>query len=193
MIYDDYLNITWLQNTNLAAGSIYDNGFSTTDGMMNWDSANDWAEALEYEGYDDWRLPITPVEVEGYDIISSEMGYMYYVNLENAVTDNVRTIPNATFTDGWGNEVSFLNLQPQKYWSGTEYTILPPDAWDFDFGTGYQHFDYKGMALYGPSYGAWAVRPGDVPDTRPVPEPATLLLLASGVVGLVGLRRKFRK
>ena len=48
--------------------------------------------ALEYEGYDDWRLPITPVEVEGYDIISSEMGYMYYVNLENAATDYCRRL-----------------------------------------------------------------------------------------------------
>lgn len=29
--------------------------------------------------------------------------------------------------------------------------------------------------------------------TPPVPEPGTLLLIASGLIGLVGFRRKFRK
>ena len=36
LIYDDVLNITWLQDANYGAGSIYDNGDSITDGRMTW-------------------------------------------------------------------------------------------------------------------------------------------------------------
>ena len=43
LIYDDVLNITWLQDANLGAGSSFDDGGSTTDGLMNWQNAVDWA------------------------------------------------------------------------------------------------------------------------------------------------------
>ena len=57
MVYDDVLNITWLQDANYGAGSSYDDGASTTDGRMTWQHAVDWAASLDYGGYDDWRLP----------------------------------------------------------------------------------------------------------------------------------------
>lgn len=55
--YDTALNITWLRNANAGAGSSFDDGKSSTDGKMTWVNAVDWAAALSFGGYDDWRLP----------------------------------------------------------------------------------------------------------------------------------------
>ena len=50
MIYDQGYDLTWLQDANMA-------------GAMNWDQATDWANELDFAGYTDWRLPITPYRV----------------------------------------------------------------------------------------------------------------------------------
>lgn len=87
LIYDDFLDITWLQDANYGAGQSYD-----SDGRMTWDNAVAWADQLVCGGFDDWRLP-THVDGQyvfgydgtttgGYNITTSEMGHMYYVNLE---------------------------------------------------------------------------------------------------------------
>ena len=52
LIYDDVLNVTWLQDANYAHTSGYD-----LDGLMNRNDAFTWADNLEYGGYDNWRLP----------------------------------------------------------------------------------------------------------------------------------------
>ena len=103
LIYDDVLNITWLQDANYAKTSGYD-----ADGRMTWDQATTWAANLSYYDsvrgvtYDDWRLP-TMIDTgspgcnwatsgadcgynvqtydAGTDTVYSEMAYMYYVNL----------------------------------------------------------------------------------------------------------------
>ncbi len=88
---------------------------------MNWYEATAWADQLAYGGYDDWRLPTTVdgLSVPGFDgtttsgwnITTSEMGYMYYVNLGNlGYYDTDGTYPQP----GWGlnNSGPFTNLIP---------------------------------------------------------------------------------
>lgn len=54
IIYDDDLNITWIQNANYAGAT------------MTWTDATNWANNLIFQGYDDWRLPL------------DEMGHLYH-------------------------------------------------------------------------------------------------------------------
>ena len=73
LIYDDVLDITWLQDANYAQTSGYDvqditwlqtiNQADDINGRMTWSEANSWAAQLEYGGYDDWRLASVGVKV----------------------------------------------------------------------------------------------------------------------------------
>ncbi len=190
LIYDDDLGITWYDYSNSA---------------NTWQNQVDWAAALSVthnsNTYDDWRLPTTVdgpfvwgddgTTTAGYNITNSEMGHLYYTELQNKgyyATDG--TNPQA----GWGlsNTEDFQNLISSLYWSGTEYSASTDDAWYFGFDFGRQGADVKFDGFYG-----LAVRSGDVAagDNEPIPEPATIALLGIGLVGLAGgaARRKFKK
>ncbi|NLD38800.1 MAG: DUF1566 domain-containing protein [Desulfatiglans sp.] len=208
LVYDDVLDITWLQNTNLGAGSLYDNGDSATDGRMTWSNAVAWAENLVYYDstrgvyLDNWRLPnIEPVNglswnpsfsYDGstdfsFNILSenSEMAYMYHSNLGNLSYYDLQG--NTQDNYGLKNTYIFQELQPYAYWSSVWGSA--DEGWGgaplgFHFENGLQDEGYKGNQNY-----AWAVRDGDV---SPVPEPATIYLLGSAILGLAGVRRKLR-
>lgn len=68
LIYDNVLNITWLQDANYAKTS---NAHAT--GKMGWTAANTWAANLVYYdsvrkiNYSDWRLP-TMIDTDGPDL-----------------------------------------------------------------------------------------------------------------------------
>lgn len=57
------------------------------------------------------------------------------------------------------------------------YADVNPSSWTFAGGGMAGNFHYEGITE----------------SIAPVPEPATMLLLGSGLAGLIGLRRKFRK
>jgi len=46
LIYDSGLNITWLQNTNLAASENFGVSNIDSDGGMRWSTAEEWIIAI---------------------------------------------------------------------------------------------------------------------------------------------------
>ena len=175
MIYDDVLDVTWLQDANYAKTSGFD-----SDGLMNWDDAVAWSDNLSFGGFDDWRLPeftglITCI---GFNCTDSEMGHMFYNNMEAAVRSSILSGTNTV------NLALFSNIQSFGYWSAVEFQLTSSVAWAFDTNDGFQDFPDKLN-----EFNAWAVRSGDVTASS-VPEPASLWLIGSALIGFVGLRRK---
>lgn len=214
LIYDNVLNVTWLQDANYAKTSGYD-----ADGKMDWTSANNWAANLVYHDsvrnvdYSDWRLPeVAPVNGisfnynlsnngstdRGYNITSSqhELAYMYSVNLalksqfnsSGVAQSDYGIFGNGTWNgvnqNSWGqNNIGLVNnLQAYAYWAGGEWMPNSGNAWDFATATGYQ----SASPFFAQEY-VWAVRDGDV---AAVPVPCAVWLFGSGLLGLLGLKRR---
>lgn len=176
LIYDDVLNVTWLQDANLAFTSGFD-----ADGLMTASVANAWAENLIYRGYSDWRLPAArnfdgTDPYYGWNITTHEMGYLFYVELGNHATMNVYTL------SGLDNTGPFRNLAAFRYWSNTAYYLSPSFWWYFNFGSGYQWDAVAEAESY-----AWAVRDGDVSS---VPLPSTIVFLFPALVAWALVRNK---
>lgn len=195
LIYDDVLNITWLQDANYAKTSGYD-----INGLMNWTAATIWASDLVYGGYSDWRLP-TIVDTGdlgcnfaytgtdcGYNVqttsgstVYSEMASLFYDTLGNLSS---QFADGSGLQPGWGltNTGPFANVQAFFYWSGLEYVYDSGSGWMFNFHPGYQAVRTKSYEHF-----AWAVRDGDV---APVPVPGAVWLLGSALAGLGAIRRR---
>ena len=214
LIYDDVLDITWLQDANYAGttghsgiqnfsninGELPTNGVNwqsnnngNTDcqsvGQMNWNNSKLWVENLEYGGFSNWRLPSIKNSIEGANQTSSEIGHVFYNNLGNSSQQDVNCFPNCLVnTTGidasTGSNINFLNLN-----------IFPHTLWFNEensstasdaWGFNYPNGNqYSGYGKQG-TYQAWAVHDGDIGN--PVPLPAGIYLFLSGVVGL-GLMR----
>lgn len=169
--YDTALNITWLANANLAAGSVYDDdeyaqytsgGNTTTDGAMTLANARSWASELNLYGESGWRLPNS-----GFNFVNQasqgvmELDHLYKITLGN----NYFNQPNPGLT----NTGPFQNIKiDHMYWLETE-TIESWYAW---------HYGFDGIGAGGTFSNEvkyiWAVKDGDV---LTVPEPNTLSLL----------------
>ena len=160
LIFDDVLNITWLQDTNIA-------GFG-----MTWHVAMAWADAFEYQGYDDWRLPTSPATAQGF-INEGEMGHLYYTTLGNPSGGPLtQTGPFLNFPS---TEIFWLSATP----------LFDGSAWNFEFYRGMQN----ASSSYFNSWYAWPVRDGDV-EVIPVPSAVLLGTLGLSLAGWKLRRRE---
>lgn len=200
MVYDDRTNLTWLRSAAYGARSTFDDGYSATDGLMTFVSAQAWASQLSIVYSDngltvsDWRLP-------DYDPTAgpSEIAELVQMSLGNP--------PPAP--RNWGPFVPIQLAgggagQSRFAWIGSPYNppgptgsvllsiegwivrepgqVWPPSlAWATD---GFVHYpgvvqlDLLTGATYQQEGYAWAVRSGDV---AAIPEPAGYALLMAGL------------
>jgi hypothetical protein len=189
LIYDDVLNITWLQNIAHGAGSIYDWGYEygIVTGYMTWNKAMAWADSLSYYDsvrgvtYNDWRLPMRAhadgsAVCGGFNCTKSELGHMFYTNMGATAGQSILAGTNTA------NLQLFTNLAQNSYWFGESFPGYY--AWELsEYGRQFVVLDEVA------GHFAWAVRSGDV---AAVPEVSTWAMLMAGLalVGAAARRRR---
>lgn len=188
LVYDTDLNITWLSDSNLGRGSVYDDGTQLSDERMTYASAVAWASALVFAGYSDWRLPKTPQRDiscgldnsavnYGFGCTGNELGHLFYTEfLSNA---GHRVSESASqYLALFGPIADETGATP--YWFDS--------VWCCDNKPGFEFAG--GELIYAPlnaQYYAWAVRDGDIVL---IPEPPKISLLALAlVIGSLVCRR----
>ena len=203
LIYDTTLNVTWMQDANLAATNTFEVAGISGTGRMSWTTAQSWIAAMNgtsYKGYNDWRLPtLSPVNgtlffndtltVDGSSDLgtntvainqtASEMAHLFYHELGNTSSCNRQFGGLVCPGSDLANTGPFHNINLESYWSGVDHA--GPAAWTFNFPTGFQGVISLDTALF-----AMVVRTGDV---APVPVPAALALLLPAICALGFARR----
>lgn len=134
LIYDDVLDITWLQDANLAATNTFGLPYNTnlgnhptdsygasynetisSDGRMTWGAALHWIDAMntaDYLGYSNWRLPtVRPVN-------GSSFVYANFTHGEYDMGYNI-SAPGSTYEGSTASELAYMYYQnlgnPGKY------------------------------------------------------------------------------
>ncbi len=179
LIWDDDNNgnsVVWLD---------YSNDMDTWQNQTNWATSLDSAITINTPGYnvtwddESWRLPYAGIDGNnigfGYEVTTSEMGHLYYVELGNVADGGLQNIGDFNNLIEGGYETGF-------YWAYPGAFGIPAD---FHMSGGYQH----DMISPGQSGGyGLAIRSAQVSSAVPVP--GAIWLLGPGLAGLVGMRGK---
>jgi hypothetical protein len=169
LIYDDDLDITWMQYTNTAVDVEYcltnPGKCSPNSGLMTYQQALDFVEWFNNvyvppwpAGEKKWRLPVTPTAPDmscsqnfnsGYGCTQSELGHLYYVELGNTAGEG-----------GFTNHGPFRDIEiDMNYWSDWDFVSpgTPAERMTFKFRTGLQVRSENSESHY-----VWLVHDGDI-------------------------------
>lgn len=200
--YDPNLDITWLADMDLAYSQNFSiSGVTTNMGGFTAQeyiiAMNDYGGGVGWLGITNWRLPTTlypdtsctdlggtpygGATATGYNCIGGELGFLYYEELGGTAGGSL---------PGLGGIAPDLSLFTKDSAVAPDYWTSPeiqggsnPVAILFSFDRGYQspcHYDCGALV--------WAVTDG---DATVVPVPAALYLFGSGLVGLLGVARRW--
>jgi len=107
LIYDDDLDITWLQNGNYKGMT------------MVWEEANTWAANLIFQEYEDWRLPEFNCS-EG-TCTDGEMGHLYDVEgISSATPEMYIDVRPSMYWSGTENSEDTSMAYRYNFKSGTD-------------------------------------------------------------------------
>ena len=154
LIYDDVLDITWMQDALYVKTSGY-----SIDGFLNWDEALIWADSLVFAGFNDWRLPNIGDNAEsGGGISDGEFNHLYHLGM------NLYGVSMLDFTGfangGDSSDIrNFINIQPYHYWYGQSYDPPFQLVWAWVFHT---YNGRQGPYFMTERFNVWAVRDGDI-------------------------------
>lgn len=215
LIYDDVLDVTWMQDANYMQTS----GFNS-DGNATFSTAQAWVNNLTFQGYDDWRLPtIMPLNGSSYEIGFSfdgstdrgfnsdtsvnELAHMFYNNLGNVSyfdTNGNGMQPgsesySSSFIDAETGMMKIFENINVSNWFGLENDPVINAAWAYNNRVNNIATGETQLLSTATLIGSWVLRNGDV---RPVVEPPTppssvsssggIELFGIGLIGLLGTR-----
>jgi len=166
--------------------------FSNIDlGRTTWFGAQaftSYLSSINYAGSNQWSLPNEGANPQfGDNQSGGQFGQLYYNEFNALAYPGTNGSDYGILQDGSletsGNAGPFVNARTSVYWSSSEYAPYPDDAWNFDTSNGLQSpFLVKASQNY-----AWAVSPGQVST---VPVPGAVWLFGTGLLGLLGLKRR---
>lgn len=145
-------------------------------GTTTWWGAKafvNYLNSINYAGSNQWVLPsagVNPISQVGYNPTGTQFGQLFYNEM------------GANAGDLFPDTNNFINEQNSGYWLNSEYTQEPINGWRFETGGGAQSYGDKSARAY-----AWAVTSGTI---TAVPVPAALWLFGTGLLGMLGFKRR---